>query len=87
MELLAILVFCISAQILRASSHPAGHEGLDNTLQQEQIFLTDDFIDVSTGSQFHGMSTSANLPYVDCLSAAKILGAMYTSVSARLNKD
>jgi hypothetical protein len=29
--------------------------------------ITDDFIDVTTGSEFNGLGTFAHLPYVNCL--------------------
>ena len=50
-------------------------------------------VDIVTGSQFHGLKTFANLPYMNCLSDAEaegkkydiaILGAPFDTVSALL---
>ena len=53
--------------------------------------MSGDFIDISTDSQFYGMGTFANLPYVNCLSTndseegnydIAILGAPFDTVSS-----
>lgn len=67
---------------LPVSSHETGLDYHDQTILGESP------IDVSTGSQFFGLSTYANLPYVNCLSSQKdvvrydiaILGAPFDTV-------
>jgi len=59
----------------------------------DQAVITEDSIDVTTGSQFYGLGTFANLPYVNCLNTNEIgegrydiaiLGAPFdTSVTGR----
>lgn len=36
------------------------------SFQQERLRNDDDGIDISTGSDFHGLMTFANLPYANC---------------------
>jgi hypothetical protein len=95
MELTSIFAFCIAAQILSVSSHGSGHPGPNDIPHLEQTFMSGDFIDVTTDSQFYGLGTYANLPYVNCLSANNaeegrydiaILGAPFDTVSGLLYK-
>jgi agmatinase len=55
-----------------------------------QMFMADDFIDVTTDSEFFGLTTFANLPYVNCFKPDEneasrydiaILGAPFDTVS------
>jgi len=61
------LVLCLSALILPALSHRNGHAGAHEMPHLHQKFMGDDFIDVTTDSEFFGLTTFANLPYVNCL--------------------
>lgn len=67
-------IFSISAFVVALCSfvyaHQAGGESPYNLPQQP--FLAHKFIDVSTNSEFFGMTTFANLPYVDCLSTDNV---------------
>lgn len=56
---------------------------------QSPMFPNADDVDIVSGSQFHGLRTYANLPYVSCLSDAEakenkydiaILGAPFDTV-------
>jgi agmatinase len=56
----------------------------------DQTVFSGDFIDITTGSQFNGLGTFANLPYVNCLDTNQseegrydmaILGAPFDTVS------
>lgn len=85
-----LFALCISAQILPILSHYSGHAGAHEMPHLHQTFMGDDFIDVSTDSEFFGLTTFANLPYVNCLNpdeteAGKydiaILGAPFDTVS------
>ena len=55
-----------------------------------QHYMSDSFIDITTDSEFFGLSTFANIPYVNCLKADEtqegrydiaILGAPFDTVS------
>ena len=58
----------------------------------QQPLRDDDSIDISTGSEFYGLTTFANLPYVNCFAKSSddeasksdifILGAPFDTVSA-----
>ena len=58
----------------------------------QQPLSDDDGTDISTGSEFHGLTTFANLPYANCFTDSKddesleadiyILGAPFDTVSA-----
>ena len=51
---------------------PSVHSG------QRPIFVVnDEDVDIVTGSQFNGLKTFANLPYVNCLSDGEALGNKY----------
>jgi hypothetical protein len=61
-----------------------------DTAQHRLTLQNDDKIDIETGSQFHGLKTFANLPYVNCFSDVEakgkgydvaILGAPFDTVS------
>lgn len=61
-----------------------------DTAQHRLTLQNDDKIDIVTGSQFHGLKTFANLPYINCFSDAEakgkgydiaILGAPFDTVS------
>lgn len=43
----------------------------------QQKFMGDDSIDVSTDSEFFGLTTFANLPYVNCLKPDESEGGRY----------
>lgn len=56
--------------------------------------IDDDFIDITTGTQFSGLSTYGNLPYVNCFVDAEagkspfdiaVLGAPFDTVSNLLS--
>lgn len=56
----------------------------------DQTIFSEDFIDIATGSQFNGLGSFANLPYVNCLDTNQsdegrydiaILGAPFDTVS------
>lgn len=82
MRLTLLLTLALYAFIPAALSH-----------RTDQTFFSGDFIDITTGSQFNGLGTFANLPYVNCLDTNQseegrydiaILGAPFdTSVTGR----
>jgi agmatinase len=85
-----IFALCISAQILPILSHRSGHAEYHEMPHLHQTFMGDDFIDVTTNSEFFGLTTFANLPYVNCLNPDEteagrydiaILGAPFDTVS------
>ena len=85
-----IFALCISAQILPILSHHSGHAGAHEMPHLHQTFMGDDFIDVTSDSEFFGLTTFANLPYVNCLKPDEteagrydiaILGAPFDTVS------
>jgi len=85
-----ILALCISAQILPVLSHRNDHAATHLMPHRHQTFMSDDFIDVTTDSEFFGLTTFANLPYVNCFrpddsEAGKydiaILGAPFDTVN------
>lgn len=45
---------------------PAGVD--PHLLRQRPLFSDDDDLDIVSGSQFYGLKTFANLPYLNCLS-------------------
>jgi hypothetical protein len=85
-----IFALCIAAQILPIVSHHHDHAGVHEMPHLHQTFMADGFIDVTTDSEFFGLTTFANLPYVNCFKpdeneASKydiaILGAPFDTVS------
>ncbi len=92
--MLSTLVFalCISDLILPVASHRSGHVAAHEIPHLQQAFMGDGLIDVTTDSDFFGLTTFANIPYVNCLKAAEgdggrydiaILGAPFDTVSGR----
>lgn len=90
MDIAIIFWLCISAQILRAASHRSGHAAAHEMPHIHQHYMSDDFIDVTTDSEFFGLTTFANLPYVNCLKTDEteegrydiaILGAPFDTVN------
>lgn len=80
----------ISSQIFPALSHRSGHAAYHKMPHLQQTIIADDFIDVTTDSEFFGLTTFANLPYVNCLKPDEskvgrydiaILGAPFDTVS------
>lgn len=84
----------VSAQILLVASHASpGPQHHGPSILGQTYLGGSDFIDVATGSEFFGLGTYANLPYVNCLSSNEgdearydiaILGAPFDTVS-RMN--
>lgn len=82
---------CLSFLILPTASHRSGHtHGAHEIPHLHQEFMADDLIDVVTDSKFFGLTTFANVPYVNCLKAEEteeakydiaILGAPFDTVS------
>jgi hypothetical protein len=72
-----IFAFCISTQILPILSHRGGHVGALEMPHMHQTFMADDFIDVTTNSEFFGLTTFANLPYVNCLKPDEAAAGRY----------
>jgi hypothetical protein len=88
-----IFTLCIFAHVLPILSHHHEHAGVHEMPHLHQTFIGDDFIDVTTDSEFFGLTTFANLPYVNCFKpdeteAGKydiaILGAPFDTVSRTL---
>jgi hypothetical protein len=80
----------ISAQVLPILSHSHSHGGVHEMSHLQQTFMSDDSIDVSTDSEFFGLTTYAHLPYVNCFKPDEtgpgkydiaILGAPFDTVS------
>jgi hypothetical protein len=90
MRIARLFAIYVSSQILSAVSHGAGYLEQHDPARLGQTTLGgDDFIDIVKGSQFVGLGTFANLPYVNCLSTSKdedgrydiaILGAPFDTV-------
>ena len=85
-----IITLLISDLVLPVASHRSGHVAAHELPDLHQKFMGDDFIDVTTDSEFFGLTTFANLPYVNCLKADEteegrydiaILGAPFDTVS------
>jgi hypothetical protein len=77
MDFAILFALCISAQILPVASHRSGHAGAHEMPHVHQHYMSDDFIDVTTDSEFFGLTTFANLPYVNCLKADETEGGRY----------
>ena len=80
------LALCLSSLFLSVSSHQSTHSYEMPNLNQH--YIADDFIDVTTDSEFFGLATFGNVPYVNCLKAEDegrydiaILGAPFDTVS------
>lgn len=68
----------LSSFILPAASHRGEHShGAHEMPHLHQKYIADDFIDVVTDSEFFGLNTFANLPYVNCLKAEETEEAKY----------
>jgi agmatinase len=72
------------------SAHDASQQPLAPIDCHTYTSVSDEFIDITSGSQFSGLSTYANLPYVNCFVDAEaekvpydiaILGAPFDTVS------
>jgi hypothetical protein len=79
---------CMSSLILSVASHQTSHSHEMSHLRQQ--YMADNFIDVTTDSEFFGLGTFANVPYVNCLKPDEsdggrydiaILGAPFDTVS------
>jgi agmatinase len=79
MEFTLVFVLGLLLQLPFISAHRA-----------EQAIIGGEFIDIATGSEFNGLGTFANLPYVNCLNTnashegrydIAILGAPFDTVS------
>jgi hypothetical protein len=83
--LLTVFLAALSSPV---ASHRSG-KALEHQVPQVQKFMSDDSIDVTTDSEFFGLTTFANLPYVNCLKPDEsqgrydiaILGAPFDTVS------
>jgi len=90
MEFGTVFALCISALICPVASHRSGHASAHQIPDLHQKYFSDDSIDVTTDSEFFGLTTFANLPYVNCLKAEEsggrydiaILGAPFDTVSS-----
>jgi len=87
-----IFAFCISDLVLHVASH-RGHAAAHEIPHLHQEFIGNDFVDVTIDSEFFGLTTFANLPYVNCLKANEtdggrydiaILGAPFDTVSKKV---
>jgi hypothetical protein len=87
-----LFALCISDLVLPVASHRSGHVAAHELPDLHQKFIGGDFIDVTTDSEFFGLTTFANLPYVNCFKADEneegrydiaILGAPFDTVSRR----
>jgi hypothetical protein len=61
-----LFTLCICAQILPVLSHRNGHAAAHQMPHVHQTIMGDDFIDVTTDSESFGLTTFADLPYVNC---------------------
>jgi agmatinase len=89
------LLYCVSiaALAISVSARDATEQRLINPVNcHSYASIDDDFIDIATGTQFSGLSTYGNLPYVNCFVDAEaekspydiaILGAPFDTVSVR----
>jgi hypothetical protein len=87
-----LFALCMSGVVLPVASHRNEYAAAHEIPHLHQAFMGDDFIDVTTDSEFFGLTTFANLPYVNCLKADEtdggrydiaILGAPFDTVSER----
>jgi hypothetical protein len=85
------MIFVVSALPLAflVVSHETRHQGVLEMPQYNHIaHWDDDAIDISTGAKAFGLTTFANLPYMNCFDEAKIgsydiaiMGAPFDTVS------
>jgi hypothetical protein len=61
------VALCIFAKILPILAHSHGHTGVHEMPHLQHPIMSDDSIDVTTDSEFFGLTTYAHLPYVNCL--------------------
>lgn len=89
----ALICFSVVAFALYVSAHDTTQQPLVSTNRHSWASIDDDFIDITSGSQFSGLTTYGNLPYVNCfldVEAEKspydiaILGAPFDTVSNML---
>jgi agmatinase len=82
-----------AALALFVSAHDASQQPLAPLDCHSRSSISDEFIDITSGSQFSGLSTYANLPYVNCFVDSEaekvpydiaILGAPFDTVSILL---
>ncbi len=85
-----IFALCLFAQVVPTLAHRNGHAVAHQIPTPQQKFMGDDFIDIETDSDFFGLTTFANLPYVNCFKPDEteagrydiaILGAPFDTVS------
>jgi hypothetical protein len=83
----------VAALAFFVSAHDASQRPLAPVDCHSYTSINDEFIDITSGSQFSGLSTYANLPYVNCFVDAEaekvpydiaILGAPFDTVSTFL---
>lgn len=90
MKITHLFALYVSSEILPVASHGSRRTQHHESSPLGQSYLGDgDFIDVVTDSQFFGLGTFANLPYMNCLSSTEddegrydiaILGAPFDTV-------
>jgi agmatinase len=82
--------FSAAAFAFFASAHDVSQLPMAPSDRHSYPSISDEFIDITSGSQFSGLSTYANLPYVNCFVDAEadkvpydiaILGAPFDTVS------
>jgi hypothetical protein len=66
---------CLSSLIVSVAGYQDGHDHDVPYLHQE--YMSDNFVHVATNTEFFGLSTFANLPYVNCLKADETDGGRY----------
>lgn len=94
MKTIRLLAVSVSTQILSVASQGSGRpQHYEAPILGQTHLSGGDFIDVTTGSQFFGLGTFANLPYVNCLSPNEdgegrydiaIMGAPFDTVSCHI---
>ncbi len=81
---------CVAALASFVSAHDASQQPMAPIDCHSYPRIIDEFIDITSGSQFLGLNTYANLPYVNCFVDAEaekvpydiaILGAPFDTVS------
>lgn len=77
MDSAIIFALCLCSLVLPAASHRNSHAAAHEMPHLHQTYMGDDFIDVTTDSEFFGLTTFANVPYVNCLKAEETEGGRY----------
>jgi agmatinase len=77
MHLLTCPLVSIVGCALFVSAHEALYQSVLDAGHHSQVPIDDSQIDITTGTQFNGLMTFANLPYVNCFVDSEAENARY----------